>query len=1547
MSDVDARGRFLTLAVVVLASFFFASGTIVLYLIQAPGYEPTTVVARVPTIVVAGDSITEYGAAPNLLGYEALLANDYVRRADVLNRGFAGWTTRDFLTSAVPPLVAELVATPPVLVTILLGSNDAVLPGNYGHADAATFAANLVAIASKLREVFPKTHLLLMTPPPVDDSLQAGSRSNSALAAYAREVQSVGAALNASVVDVFGTWRATDYSSYLREDGLHLTKEGNQALHDLMLQGIRSAYPSVAPEALPRFYPLQPRHRLKLLDNKAMAGRSHAQRLEAWLGVVYVLLSLCGCVWYTHLLRPSFANDLWWAGYNITGHQAFLLDLVNQFLATNTNGTLDVLSPSATVLKTYTGLDASTLIYTPYMHDVVLGQLTSVEYAVPQLRRLSTYWCMRMNVQHCWVDFNRSFEMAHTVLRQQRCLANYRHNAAVYMEAILRNQPWVPYLALWGGVGLRFNVAIQRGLEETQRGRDFLAQMATAYASTSVADELAYWAALGLTTFELQWQTRWQPGVSETIVVKNALGMQQQLTLKALDQVTGPWSSQSLFWMPLNDLYNGMIMNRSLIRGTSRYFGANVSTQLPAINLESFRGMADARGNLVGKAWVFHNFVGTYLSIDCRYKLRPPELVAVYNRFHKVLFDQLGASPELFDSYTKLLTPVLAPTPPTWLNHTFYGGDPMCILGSGTTYVQQSFDFFDDCSQKSPLTVQPTAPAFLFGVLAKQTTTPTSVAAICALQESVQCSASLSVAVSFLQKLVIPSDLTALLRSIPPIIQAIDVGFMQFATTRNGSWTLLQQPLIGADGAWSFYGWCFLADWATGLRQAVAFEGDASTITVLSNAYSGQRYITSDQPLEVATTTIFYLVVSTTVYLLGVGVLIVVYVLRTRGNIVGRNLLRFNRLAGSVWVGRNLLLMRGMSAVLILSTAQTSLVVTHGYTSMVATPRPWLATAVLAGETTWLGYCLNEYLVVVLPKSLTFVYSPISSILAWLVVTILEVTNPVHVSISVDRVCSGADMDFGVFCTAGVVHVGDFNRILWLVGSQALAVLVAIIVAHVCCHRFGFQRPPEEESLLISGLPAVTISADTQRDYIQFYDEATCLLCGLIPLSSRGRRYVFDLKLWSLFPDTVSTDPQSDAVIRDADFATRVSSMAIARPPPSMDLIKIAARQGRRGRVIASGFGLAYIVSAIASSISYFEVTKTNLANDLYWAGFNVTGAHAFFATWLNEQLVLGAKDLTTQLDSPSINQLGTFATNPAFVTTVNNYGAWLQHNELNRVESAIAGLRVSDACMTPWIFTQYCYLDFNQMWPMAYSARRQMRCQSMTGNGAVFLESVLRNIDWGHWTTCWGDAFAIAFGNELQTTSQGQAWLHGVATARLSLADEASYWRAHGVQSFDVQWQNYKRIGAINSYSITNAYGVAYPMTLMALNGTYRWSVQTSYKMYWSLANDLTAVMNNASGIGGTSLLRDSSHFAFANTTMQAVLTTNLTLMAPLANGLALVAAAVGPFGVSDMVYVRVPAAVSSLFRDILETMRLALADNVTAQAAYTAIVPLGTSYP
>ncbi|KDO27082.1 hypothetical protein SPRG_07792 [Saprolegnia parasitica CBS 223.65] len=253
--DVDARGRFLTRIVAVVAIFFFASGSLVLYLVTAPGLttvEAAPTLPTVPTIVVAGDSLTQYGLDPTVLGYHTLLAQSYMRRADVLNRGFAGWTTSDFLAAAVPPMVAEMA--PPLLLTLLLGTNDAVLPGNMGHASVAAYMANLEAILTAFQNAFPSTKLLLLTPPPVVDAVQAGQHSNAVLAAYVRGCKQVGAARNVPVLDVFGTWSNRSTTSYYLSDGIHLAAAGNRALHELLVQAIASSYPALSPNALRTFF---------------------------------------------------------------------------------------------------------------------------------------------------------------------------------------------------------------------------------------------------------------------------------------------------------------------------------------------------------------------------------------------------------------------------------------------------------------------------------------------------------------------------------------------------------------------------------------------------------------------------------------------------------------------------------------------------------------------------------------------------------------------------------------------------------------------------------------------------------------------------------------------------------------------------------------------------------------------------------------------------------------------------------------------------------------------------------------------------------------------------------------------------------------------------------------------------------------------------------------------------------------------------------------------------------------------------------------------
>ncbi|EQC25739.1 hypothetical protein SDRG_16400 [Saprolegnia diclina VS20] len=155
-------------------------------------------------------------------------------------------------------------------------------------------------------------------------------------------------------------------------------------------------------------------------------------------------------------------NDRWWAGFHGTGHEAFLIDLLNTVLATTTTTTAFTLLPT-------------------YARCAVLTDA-------------------------CYVDFAATFEVAHTLSRQARCKQ--------------------------------------------------IASLASVRMSTSLPEKIRYW--------ERHFQLQWQPGTSEIMLVQNALGMQQLVTVKNLAQKSGPWTSLDLRWMPLNDLANGHELNRRM-----------------------------------------------------------------------------------------------------------------------------------------------------------------------------------------------------------------------------------------------------------------------------------------------------------------------------------------------------------------------------------------------------------------------------------------------------------------------------------------------------------------------------------------------------------------------------------------------------------------------------------------------------------------------------------------------------------------------------------------------------------------------------------------------------------------------------------------------------------------------------------------------------------------------------------------------------------------------------------------------------------------------
>ncbi|RHZ14716.1 hypothetical protein DYB31_007354 [Aphanomyces astaci] len=193
------------------------------------------------TLVTIGDSITLFGSIVDDSGWVWMLEQDYKPSSGkVVNRGIGGWTSRRW----APHLAHDILEwggapTPPDLVTICLGANDAVLPAldpGLQHVDVHEYIANLDQMVAHLHSTFPSCKVLLITPPAVNNALTfesaqptAGSlRENNETGRYAAAMVALG-------------------QMYLFSDGLHFSIAGNQHMHQLVLESIKTNFPTLAP----------------------------------------------------------------------------------------------------------------------------------------------------------------------------------------------------------------------------------------------------------------------------------------------------------------------------------------------------------------------------------------------------------------------------------------------------------------------------------------------------------------------------------------------------------------------------------------------------------------------------------------------------------------------------------------------------------------------------------------------------------------------------------------------------------------------------------------------------------------------------------------------------------------------------------------------------------------------------------------------------------------------------------------------------------------------------------------------------------------------------------------------------------------------------------------------------------------------------------------------------------------------------------------------------------------------------------------------------
>jgi len=217
-------------------------------------------------IVLFGDSITQQSFSQELNGWGVQLANLYLRKADIINRGFSGYSSRWALTM-LPQILAEWTSDSPALLTIFFGANDAALPneGRAQHVPLDEYGDNIRKMVDIVRSTFPKCAIIVLAPPPLHEQRFGETcrswgtvltRTEAHSAQYTARCVEVANSLQVPCIDLGSLMRAArdDWWEYL-SDGLHLTSEGNTFVFSAIKQCIEKFYPQLSADALPLHYP--------------------------------------------------------------------------------------------------------------------------------------------------------------------------------------------------------------------------------------------------------------------------------------------------------------------------------------------------------------------------------------------------------------------------------------------------------------------------------------------------------------------------------------------------------------------------------------------------------------------------------------------------------------------------------------------------------------------------------------------------------------------------------------------------------------------------------------------------------------------------------------------------------------------------------------------------------------------------------------------------------------------------------------------------------------------------------------------------------------------------------------------------------------------------------------------------------------------------------------------------------------------------------------------------------------------------------------------
>ncbi|KAF0691487.1 Aste57867_17313 [Aphanomyces stellatus] len=305
-------------------------------------------------------------------------------------------------------------------------------------------------------------------------------------------------------------------------------------------------------------------------------------------------------------------------------------------------------------------------------------------------------------------------------------------------------------------------------------------------------------------------------------------------------------------------------------------------------------------------------------------------------------------------------------------------------------------------------------------------------------------------------------------------------------------------------------------------------------------------------------------------------------------------------------------------------------------------------------------------------------------------------------------------------------------------------------------------------------------------------DAMSCVMSGFIPLGN----YLFDMKLWLLLPI-----PRAAATHLYSFRSTKQDVQLVAAPRNKItgSPAPVVADKWVHQRLLGI-LGLFYMVLSISGSYKYLLLTQSTLANDFLWEGFNSTVTQLYLFEWFSKYLQVESSTSNVRLDDETFDQWTTASTSNKLL--ISPLYASVVQNEANTLAHVVAGLRQMDGRDTPWIFTSYCYVDFQRRWELALSDSSQLRCAKEIQNGAVFLETLLRNVNWDDLMSVWGEYLTRSIFAELEMSTDGRNWFASLQPP-ISQTDEVVYWQSHGISEYTTQWQNYKSVGVIETFLV------------------------------------------------------------------------------------------------------------------------------------------------